>query len=54
MNGQISDRQKRKPWRNWHVPSRTRIKGGTRLSSFTPSESLEVAEIAARIRYQRY
>jgi len=53
MNGQITDAQKSKPFRNWST--RTRVRPGSlRITHATPSERLEIAEIAHRIKFGRY
>jgi hypothetical protein len=53
MNGQISNELKKKPFRNWST--RTRVRPGSlRITHATPSERLEIEEIASRIKFGRF
>jgi hypothetical protein len=56
MNGQISDEAKKRPLRNWKFSGKAFYGRSGRVirSEMTPSESLQIAEIAARIKYGRY
>ena len=54
MQSEVTDAEFKKPWRNWSTRVTQRPGTRTRVSKMTPSESLEIAEIAARIKFGRY
>lgn len=54
MDTDVADDVFAKPFRNWNT--RTTLRPGTRLrvSTIPPSQSLEIAEIAHRIKFGRF